>query len=163
MATLKLQISKLKKENEELKRQNVALSSKIEAYKDKADKYDTLAAVFESQKAGNQQTVLINNDEMVMIDPSHPTVTIKRYQLNMVVVAKDFQNATRMMLDFLFEPEAYIGKNYTFIRDNYPEKVGALISYVSTKFPGTKKGTFLKQLQISAAISDVYDLFYLYI
>ena len=38
--------------------------------------------------------------------------------------------ATRALIDFLFEPEVFKGKNCSYLTEHYPEKINAIRNYV---------------------------------
>ena len=126
----------------------MSLTEKVDKYKNKHDLYESLMAFIDSHKSGQDHAIIINSNDPKMLDPANPTVTIARYQENRIINITDHNMFIRELVDFLFEPEAYRGKNYTDLKQNFPEKIAALKAYTKSKFPNLKDG------EISKAISN---------
>ena len=134
--------SQLKDANEAI----VKLMAKVDKYKEKSDQYDEIIALIEIHKKGKQAELVAQTLDHFMIDPENPTVTIMRYQYERIKNLNDANMVTREILDFLFEPEAYRGKTFTVLREQYECKINALRNYVINRFPNAKAGTISKTI-----------------
>ena len=133
---LKANIETLNRQIEELKSQNRTLLKKCDIYKQNNDKYLALINFIDDQKEGplEDSSHLIDSTKLVAIDLAHPNVCISKAQMNLLLALKTSGAAARALMDFLFENEAYEGKNCSNLEKEYPDKIGAIKNYCCEKF-----------------------------
>ena len=125
------------------------LNSKSMIYKKYHDYYLVHLKIFEKQLSGNDNIAfnnILDSTEEIQLDMGFPSVTISKTQKKMLEQIKNGGAATRALIDFLFEPKIFKGKNYSFLSKHYPEKISAIKNYVLHNYE-------IEEIKITKAIT----------
>lgn len=108
------------------------MQSKIDELEKKADKYDQIIQFIGtiSQENNNTQTP----DLEKAICPYYPTVTLSKSQIKLVKSKTKGTEAIRMLIDMLFDYNIYNQKNYTYLAENFPEKIKSIERFIGERY-----------------------------
>ena len=70
---------------------------------------------------------------MITLDSAFPLVSIPNYQFHLLQSTTKGTESVRMLMDFLFEEEAFAEKNCTYIRTKFEDKYNVILRYASRK------------------------------
>ena len=121
------------------------LSQKYQSAITKIEKFDKLMAYgreLENNCPEEVSTTALLQE--LILDPSCPTITIKRAQMNHVNSLSKYSEAVRYLMDCLFEDSIYRGLCYSVLKSNFPERVSAIEKFIESKFQLTGKTSISK-------------------
>lgn len=109
----------------------------LSEYRKNSENFLILKSTFESLSSTG---VIINNSyEDVIVDKSHPYITIRKCQSQYLNQIKKGTMATRILCDYLFPQYEILGKNFTALEKEYPEKIEVLQNYLLGNYNIEKK------------------------
>lgn len=144
------------KENEELKtkldettKKLQSLIKKVDEYKINCDRYKVVCQLIDDQRAQGSapdQMTLTDSTVMVCVDLAVPTVEINMAQKRTLDNITEPGAAARTLLDMLFLWEQLDGMNATKLKKDHPEKIKAILAYVTSRFPKCPESKITKAI-----------------